>query len=378
MKMKTTPDRMMNSILITGIVIACFYWVCESFMYFFMAPEANIFQHLLGPNLFQTFTRVLVRCLLAIFGSHIQYTLNKERKADEALRVSEEKYRNIIESIEEGYFETDLRDNLTFFNPPLARILGYSVAELQGKNTRDFTTQEAAAAAEATLEKVVKTGEPASVVDYKVIQKDGEPKDLELSVSLIRDAAGRPAGFRGVVRDVSGRKRDEGDRKKLEGQLQQAQKMEAIGTPGRRHCPRLQQHPHGHPGQRVAARSAARAGSPGHEKVQNIEKYVGSGDRADQAVARLARRGKYNVKATYINDIMEKSASLFARTKKEIQVHHQLDPKVWTGRSTAARSSRPCSTSIVNASASHARRRGALLDDGKPVPGRKLRARLTR
>ena len=205
MKMKTTHDRMMNSILITGIVIACFYWVCESFMFFFLAPEANVFQYLLGPNRFQTFTRLLVLCLFAIFGSHIQYTLNKKRESDEALRVSEEKYRNIIESIEEGYFETDLRDNLTFFNTPLAHILGYSAAELQGKNTRDFTTPEAAAAAEATLEKVVKTGTAAAVVDYKVIQKNGDPKDLELSVSLIRSAAGRPTGFRGVVRDVSER-----------------------------------------------------------------------------------------------------------------------------------------------------------------------------
>ena len=330
MKMKTTPDRMMNSILITGIVIACFYWVCESFMYFFMAPEANIFQHLLGPNLFQTFTRVLVLCLLAIFGSHIQYTLNKERKADEALRVSEEKYRNIIESIEEGYFETDLRDNLTFFNPPLARILGYSVAELQGKNTRDFTTQEAAAAAEATLEKVVKTGEPASVVDYKVIQKDGEPKDLELSVSLIRDAAGRPAGFRGVVRDVSGRKRDEGDRKKLEGQLQQAQKMEAIGTLAGGIAHDFNNILMGIQGNASLLDLRLEPGHPGHEKVQNIEKYVESGTELSRQLLGFARRGKYNVKATDINDIIEKSASLFARTKKEIQVHHQLAPEVWT------------------------------------------------
>ena len=89
MKTKTTHDRMLNSILITGIVIACFYWVCESFMFFFLAPEANFFQYLLGPNLFQTFTRILVLCLFAIFGSHIQYTLNKERESDEALRVSE-------------------------------------------------------------------------------------------------------------------------------------------------------------------------------------------------------------------------------------------------------------------------------------------------
>ncbi len=329
MNKKTTHDRMLNSILITGIVIACFYWVCESFMFFFLAPEANFFQYLLGPNLFQTFTRVLVLCLFAIFGSHIQYTLNKERESDEALRVSEEKYRNILESIEEGYFETDLPGNLTFFNAPLARILGYSVAELQGKNTRNFTTPEAAAAAEATLEKVVKTGEAAAVADYKVIQKDGDPKDLELSVSLIRDAAGRPVGFRGVVRDVSERKRAEAERKKLEGQLQQAQKMEAIGTLAGGIAHDFNNILMGVQGNASLLDLRLDPGHPGHEKIQNIEKYVESGTELSRQLLGFARRGKYNVKASDINDIIEKSASMFARTRKEIRVHNQLAPEVW-------------------------------------------------
>jgi two-component system cell cycle sensor histidine kinase/response regulator CckA len=329
MKTKTAHDRMMNSILITGIVVACFYWVCESFMFFFLAPEANLFQYLLGPNLFQTFTRILVLCLFAIFGSHIQYTLNKERASDEALRVSEEKYRNILESIEEGYFETDLRDNLTFFNAPLARILGYSIAELQGKNTRNFTTPEAAAAAEATLEKVAKTGEAASVADYKVIQKDGEPKDLELSVSLIRDAVGRSTGFRGVVRDVSERKHADAERKKLEGQLQQAQKMEAIGTLAGGIAHDFNNILMGIQGNASLLDLRLDPGHAGHEKIQNIEKYVESGTELSRQLLGFARRGKYNVKASDINDIIEKSASMFARTKKEIRVHNQLAPEVW-------------------------------------------------
>ena len=189
-------DRIVKSILLTGITISCFYWVCESFMFFFLEPQANFFQHLLGPNMFQTFTRILVLCLFAIFGSHIQYTVNKEREADAALRASEDKYRNIIESIEEGYFETDLRGNLTFFNGALCRILGYEAEELRGKNTRKFTPAETAAATNSVLAGVERTGEPAAVVAYHSAcsMQHGQKIRLEPKALLTR------AGF--AVKDV--------------------------------------------------------------------------------------------------------------------------------------------------------------------------------
>ena len=120
------PSTFLDSIVVTGIALAAFYWICESFMYFFMKPEANFIQHLLGPNQFEIFTRLLVLCLFAIFVSHYNYMFNKSRLADNALLASEEKYRTIVEGLEEGYFEIDLDRNLTFFNDPLCKILGYS------------------------------------------------------------------------------------------------------------------------------------------------------------------------------------------------------------------------------------------------------------
>ena len=133
-----------ESILVSGIGLAAFYWICESFMYFFLEPQANIFQILLGPDLFQTWTRVLVLCIFAIFGSHVQYTYNKRCETDKALRDSSEKYRSILENIEEGYFETDLKGNLTFSNGPFCKILGHPRQQLLGMNTREYTTADTA------------------------------------------------------------------------------------------------------------------------------------------------------------------------------------------------------------------------------------------
>jgi PAS domain S-box-containing protein len=323
-------DRIVNSILISGITISCFYWVCESFMFFFLEPEANFIQHLLGPDRFNTWTRILVLCLFAIFGSHIHYTINKERAADQALRSSEEKYRSILESVEEGYFETDLKGAIKFLNGRLCRILGYGADELQGMTTQDFTTPETAAAAEGILDQVRQTGEAASISNYIVRQKDGERRDLEVSISCIPDPAGRAAGFRWVVRDVTERRKAEQERKKLEAQLQAAQKMEAIGTLAGGIAHDFNNILMGIQGNASLLDIRLEDGHAGREKVKNIEKYVDSGTQLSRQLLGFARRGKYNVKTSDINDLIEKTASMFARTRKEIRVHRQLAADAWT------------------------------------------------
>jgi PAS domain S-box-containing protein len=327
---RSKQDRIFNSILITGIAVSCFYWVCESFMFFFMAPEANFIHHLLGPDIFNTFTRLLVLCLFAIFGSHIQYTINKERETDEALRESAAKYRTILESIEEGYFETDLLGNLTFSSGPLQRMLGYEAHELLRMNTRDFVTPQTAAAAEDTIGRLQLTGEPATLSDYTVIQKDGAQRHLELSISLMQDQTGQSKGFRGVVRDVTERRQAEEERRRLEIQLQQAQKMEAIGTLAGGIAHDFNNILMGIQGNASLLEMRLDHGHPGHEKIKNMEKYVESGTELSRQLLGFARRGKYNVKASDINDLIEKTSSLFARTKREIRVHLQLVKDVWT------------------------------------------------
>ena len=322
-------DRTLKSILIAGIALSCFYWVCESFMFFFLAPEANFIQHLLGPDMFNTWTRLLVLCLFAIFGSHIQYTINKEREADEALRESEAKYRVILESIEEGVFESDLSGQLTFFNGPFGRILGYPAPELRRMNIADFTTPESEAAAEPILQNIEKSGGSATIHDFTVTQGHGSRRQLELSVSRTADTAGRPTGFRYVARDVTERINSDLEKRKLEAQLQMAQKMEAIGTLAGGIAHDFNNILMGIQGNASLLEMRLDANHPGRDKIKNIEKYVESGTELSRQLLGFARRGKYNVKASDINDIIDKTSSMFARTRKEIRVRTQLAEGAW-------------------------------------------------
>jgi PAS domain S-box-containing protein len=152
------------------------------------------------------------------------------KKTEEALRESEEKYRTILQSIEEGYYEVDLAGNLTFFNESLRRHLGYSREELMGMNNRQFTSKETAKRVYETFNMVFKTGKAATACDWEMIAKDGSKKFVELSVSLIQDSKGEPMGFRGVARDITERKEAEEQAKLHQQQLMQASKMVALGT----------------------------------------------------------------------------------------------------------------------------------------------------
>ncbi len=320
----------MDSMVVSGIGLACVYWICESFMYFFLEPEANFFQHLLGPDMFQTWTRVLVLCLFVIFGSHVHYTYSKRKAADDALRDSEEKYRTILESIEEGYFETDIDGNLTFFSDPFCKILGYSRSQLIGINTRQYTTPETAGKMDRITEQLLQSEGSENVTSYDVIRPNGDKVLLELSFSLLKDPDKGPIGFKGVLRDVSERKKTEDEKHKLDSQLQQAQKMESIGTLAGGIAHDFNNILMGIQGNASLMLLKIDSEHPNYEKIKNIEAYVQSGTTLTKQLLGFARRGKYLVKATDLNDIIEKSSSLFARTKKEIQVNTNLYDSIWT------------------------------------------------
>jgi two-component system, cell cycle sensor histidine kinase and response regulator CckA len=133
----------------------------------------------------------------------------QRKRSEQALRESEEKYRTILENIEDGYFEVDIAGNFTFFNDAMCKILSYSRDELMGMNNREYSDEENSRKVYETFNRVHRTGEPARGFDWQIIRKDGGVRFVEASVSLIKDPRGRPTGFRGIVHDITERKRAE-------------------------------------------------------------------------------------------------------------------------------------------------------------------------
>ncbi len=192
-----------DSMVLIGISLSVAFWFIESFMHIFLSPGFSFSENLFGANLYDIYSRVIVLCLFLIFGSHVQYTINNRRKAESALRESEEKYRSILESIEEGYYEVDLNGNITFFNDSFRRILGLSSSELLGRNQKEFLSEENLKKIIIEAKKVFKTGRPNSLFEVEYVNKNGSNRIIEASIALFTDSKSNPAGFRGIARDVT-------------------------------------------------------------------------------------------------------------------------------------------------------------------------------
>ncbi|MCX5848733.1 MAG: PAS domain S-box protein [Deltaproteobacteria bacterium] len=142
-------------------------------------------------------------------------------------KKTEEKYQNILENIQEGYFEVDLAGNYTFLNDSMCRIHGYTQKELISINNRQYTEKEFAKKIFQAFNRVYKTGKPIKEIDWEIIRKDGVKRYIEASVSLRKDSFDRPIGFSGIIRDITERNLIEKTLKESEDRF----KMQYQGSP---------------------------------------------------------------------------------------------------------------------------------------------------
>lgn len=149
--------------------------------------------------------------------------------ADQARKQSEEKYRDILEEMDEGYFEADNDGNLTFFNQ--------SFAEMTDLDSRDFRfnkPEEDRGGKEPEqfpeyLSDILHPSMSGQSIPF-MSGPAGSKKSLELTQYLKLDQEGREIGFRGLVRDITEKSAADDNRRRLEAQLRRAEKMETVGT----------------------------------------------------------------------------------------------------------------------------------------------------
>jgi PAS domain S-box-containing protein len=157
----------------------------------------------------------------------IAIDITERKQAENKLRESEKRYREILDSIEDGYFECNLAGTVTFCNPATARMTGYTIEECKGLNFRKICVDPEKAF--NLFNRVLQSLRSEPSVVLELIRKDGSTGFAESLISPIINPKGRVKGFRGLGRDVTERKLAAEEKEKLQSQLFQAQKMESIG-----------------------------------------------------------------------------------------------------------------------------------------------------
>lgn len=140
----------------------------------------------------------------AIIGMLLDITDRRRAEAD--LKLSEAKFKEIFETIEDLYFETDVEGKITVLSPSVTHLTGWDREDLIGKPDTDSYVN-----ADDRQYFLSKLSEKGYVHDYELLlkKKDGTERHASLSGRFIIDREGRPAGVRGLLRDITERKRAE-------------------------------------------------------------------------------------------------------------------------------------------------------------------------
>ena len=118
-------------------------------------------------------------------------------------RLSGERYRAFVENIEEGVYEVDIHGNFLYFNKSLCRIFGYPPEEIQFQNFSKFMDEETAKKMFESFNRIYESGQGVSDLQWRIRNKEGNERIIELSATLITNKEGKKVGFRGIARDIT-------------------------------------------------------------------------------------------------------------------------------------------------------------------------------
>ncbi len=254
-------------------------------------------------------------------GCMIDVTARKS--AEFALRESEERNRGLIELFPDAVL-VHIKLEIVYINHAGARMLGArKPAELIGRSVMDIVHPDYQRRIEERLARVESSRLPLTPEEQRYVRLDGQVIDVEATGVQVA-YGGRPAVI-SVLRDITERKRQEAARYKLELQLQQSQKMEAIGTLAGGIAHDFNNLLMGIQGNISLSLLEIDAGHAAYENLKNIETYIRRATRLTQQILGFARGGKYQVESLDLNRLIQQSARMFGRTRKEIRIALHLD-----------------------------------------------------
>ena len=253
------------------------------------------------------------------------------------LALSEEKYRYLVLNSPDIIYVLDPQGYFTFINNTVELLLGYKMEELVGKKYSVIIHEEDLDKSKWSFDER-RTGKRANQgieLRLKICNGGDQGNDckikhlfIELKSSGVYDKSPGEEdwqflGTHGVIRDVS-------NRKQLEAELQKAKRLEALGNLAGGIAHDFNNLLMAIQGNTSLMLLDIDSSHPYYEKLKHIEESVINGSKLTKQLLGFARGGKYEVKPTNLNELIDRNAEIFGRAKKEIRIIKTFDENLWT------------------------------------------------
>ncbi|MEE4112649.1 MAG: PAS domain S-box protein [Desulfobacteraceae bacterium] len=268
---------------------------------------------------------VPLRTLAEIIGAAVT-----RKHAEDALMESEERLRLQIERMPIALILWDHEFKVITWNPAAESIFGYASEEALGRHPYGMiVSRETQPIVDDVWRRLIEGDTTAHSLNENNT-KDGRSIICSWTNTPIKNHQGSIIGVLSMVQDLTEQTRAEEERKNLQAQLIQAQKMEAIGTLAGGIAHNFNNILMGIQGRTSLMLMGKKPSDPDCEHLRGIEAYVKNAVELTRDLLGFARGGKYEVKPTDLNALIKHESRMFARTKREIRVHEKYEEDLWT------------------------------------------------
>jgi len=351
-------ESFFNSMILIGVFIAIIYVALDTILHIFYSDRFNLIASAVGEDLYEIYIRIIVLCLFAIFGSHAQYTINNLKKkekelvtyrnhleelvnnrtsallatnqklrdeisvrerSEQALRESEEKYRLLVENANDAIFIIQ-DDKVTFPNPKARQLSSEMNVAIDRQPFFDFVHPDDEDRVINWYERRLKNKDVPSTCTFKLIDLFGKEHWIELNAVLIYWE--KKIAALNFLKDITAQKI-------MEIQFRQSQRMESIGTLAGGIAHDFNNLLMGIQGNTSVMLLDIEPDHSLYENLRSIQRCVKSGANLTRQLLGFARGGKYVVKPTHINEVIDRTANIFGRSRKDINFHRRYNKNIW-------------------------------------------------
>ena len=239
------------------------------------------------------------------------------QSAQKALRESEQRFKSLSENAPVLIFSLNQKGSFSYVNPTWEMLLGHTRQDVIGKQFTDFILQESDQNITEIFKRLMDGQSSVADLNIQFAHKDGSTRLFNTSASANSDVEGRVVGIIGMAKDVT-------EEHRLQRQLMESQKMEAIGTLAGGIA-----HDFNNLLMGVQANLSLMRLESGHspsfqEKIRRIEDQIQNGASLTRQLLGYARKGKYALTVFDLNDLVQETLNVVKRTNKGVLINKDL------------------------------------------------------